>query len=124
MPPTSSIGPDTSIDASNSGATPIGAPLRADGEQSIGWDDDCDVLVVGFGAAGACAAIEAAGAGAAVIVADRFGGGGASAKSGGVVYAGGGTRFQKTAGYDDSPEAMYEYLCMEVGDGTQVWMSR
>jgi len=74
------------------------------------------VLVAGFGAAGACAAIEAANAGAAVIVTDRFGGGGASAKSGGVVYAGGGTRCQKTAGYDDSPEAMYEYLCKEVGD--------
>ncbi len=119
MPPTPSIGADVAIDASNSGATPIGAPLRADGEQSIAWDDDCDVLVVGFGAAGACAAIEAASAGAAVIVTDRFGGGGASAKSGGVVYAGGGTRFQKTAGYDDSPEAMYEYLCMEVGDAVE-----
>ena len=116
MPQTLSIGPDTAIDASNSGATPIAAPLRVDGEQSVPWDDHCDVLVVGFGAAGACAAIEAANAGAAVIVTDRFGGGGASAKSGGVVYAGGGTRFQKTAGYDDSPEAMYEYLCMEVGD--------
>jgi 3-oxo-5alpha-steroid 4-dehydrogenase len=74
------------------------------------------VLVVGFGAAGACAAIEAANAGASVVVTDRFRGGGASAKSGGVVYAGGGTRFQKSAGYEDSPEAMYEYLCMEVGD--------
>jgi 3-oxo-5alpha-steroid 4-dehydrogenase len=74
------------------------------------------VLVVGFGAAGASAAIEAASAGASVIVTDRFGGGGASAKSGGVVYAGGGTRFQKAAGYDDSPDAMYEYLCKEVGD--------
>jgi 3-oxo-5alpha-steroid 4-dehydrogenase len=116
LPPSSSIGPDTALDASNSGATPIGAPLRADGEDSVGWDDHCDVLVVGFGAAGACAAIEAANAGVSVIVTDRFGGGGASAKSGGVVYAGGGTRFQKAAGYDDSPEAMYEYLCMEVGD--------
>ncbi len=107
---------DLEIDASNSGATPIGAPIRAGGAELIGWDDECDVLVVGFGAAGACAAIEAANAGASVIVTDRFRGGGASAKSGGVVYAGGGTRFQKTAGYEDSPEAMYEYLCMEVGE--------
>ncbi len=74
------------------------------------------MLVAGFGAAGACAAIEAAKAGGAVIVTDRFGGGGASAKSGGVVYAGGGTRYQKTAGYDDTPDAMYEYLRHEVGD--------
>jgi 3-oxo-5alpha-steroid 4-dehydrogenase len=74
------------------------------------------VLVAGFGAAGACAAIEAARAGASVIVTDRFGGGGASAKSGGVVYAGGGTRHQKAAGYDDTPDAMYEYLRHEVGE--------
>jgi 3-oxo-5alpha-steroid 4-dehydrogenase len=119
LPPTSSIGPDTSIDASDSGATPISAPLCTEGEQSVAWDDHCDVLVVGFGAAGACAAIEAATAGADVVVTDRFGGGGASAKSGGVVYAGGGTRFQKAAGYDDSPEAMYEYLCIEVGDAVE-----
>jgi len=119
LPPTSSIGADAAIDASNSGATPIAAPIRADGESSVAWDDDCDVLVVGFGAAGACAAIEAAQAGAAVVVTDRFGGGGASAKSGGVVYAGGGTRFQKAGGYADSPEAMYEYLCMEVGDAVE-----
>jgi 3-oxo-5alpha-steroid 4-dehydrogenase len=99
--------------------TPIGEPIRADGETSIDWDDQCDVLVVGFGAAGASAAIEAGTAGASVIVADRFGGGGASAKSGGVVYAGGGTGFQKAAGYDDSPEAMYEYLCKEVGDAVE-----
>jgi 3-oxo-5alpha-steroid 4-dehydrogenase len=90
--------------------------MHADGDQSVAWDDECDVLVVGFGAAGACAAIEAANSGASVIVTDRFGGGGASAKSGGVVYAGGGTRFQKAAGYADSPDAIYEYLCKEVGD--------
>ena len=46
---------DLEIDASNSGVTPIGAPIRAGGAESIGWDDECDVLVVGFGAAGACA---------------------------------------------------------------------
>jgi 3-oxo-5alpha-steroid 4-dehydrogenase len=91
-------------------------PLRVSGAAPIKWDEECDVLVVGFGAAGAASAIEAAHAGASVIVADRFGGGGASAKSGGVVYAGGGTRFQKAAGYNDSPDAMLEYLTKEVGD--------
>ncbi|TCP45361.1 3-oxo-5alpha-steroid 4-dehydrogenase [Tamaricihabitans halophyticus] len=77
---------------------------------------DADLVVVGFGAAGACAAIEAADAGAAVLVLDRFGGGGTSAVSGGVVYAGGGTAIQHGAGVRDSPEAMYQYLRMEVGD--------
>src|SRR5262249_61388692 len=58
---------------------------------------EADVVVVGFGAAGACAALEAAG-GCDVVVIDRFGGGGATALSGGVVYAGGGTRWQREAG--------------------------
>jgi 3-oxo-5alpha-steroid 4-dehydrogenase len=73
-----------------------------------------DVVVVGFGAAGACAAIEAARAGADVVLVDRFGGGGASALSGGVVYAGGGTSIQRAAGVEDSPEGMYAYLSREV----------
>jgi 3-oxo-5alpha-steroid 4-dehydrogenase len=74
------------------------------------------VVVVGFGAAGACAALEAAEAGADVVVLDRFCGGGATALSGGVVYAGGGTAQQQAAGVSDSPEAMFGYLSLEVGD--------
>jgi len=81
-----------------------------------GWDEQADVVVVGFGAAGACAAIEAAEAGADVLVLERFGGGGASAVSGGIVYAGGGTEVQLSAGVEDTPEAMYDYLSGEVGD--------
>src|SRR5262249_27327334 len=102
--------------AGDSIATPISPPLYIARGDSVDWEDGCDVLVVGFGAAGAAAAIEAGRAGASVVVTDRFEGGGASAKSGGVVYAGGGTRFQKAAGYDDTPEAMHEYLTREVGD--------
>jgi 3-oxo-5alpha-steroid 4-dehydrogenase len=102
--------------AADSGATPVSPPLHIHGEDAITWDDACDVLVVGFGAAGACAAIEAAHSHANVIATDRFGRGGASAKSGGVVYIGGGTRYQTSAGYQDSPEAMFEYLSKEVGD--------
>ncbi|HEY3975995.1 MAG TPA: FAD-binding protein [Streptosporangiaceae bacterium] len=94
--------------------TPGQAPGQAPGQPA--WDTEADVAVVGFGAAGACAALEAAGAGARVIVLDRFGGGGATALSGGVVYAGGGTRQQDEAGVSDSPEAMLEYLRGEVGD--------
>ena len=73
-----------------------------------------DLIVVGFGAAGACAAIEAAEGGASVLAFDRFGGGGASAISGGVVYAGGGTSIQQAAGVDDSVAAMVAYLHMET----------
>jgi 3-oxo-5alpha-steroid 4-dehydrogenase len=79
-------------------------------------DVTADVVVVGFGAAGACAAIEAAQAGASVVVLDRFAGGGATALSGGVVYAGGGTRQQAEAGVPDTTDAMHDYLRHEVGD--------
>ncbi|OLF18988.1 FAD-binding protein [Actinophytocola xanthii] len=80
------------------------------------WDEQADVVVVGLGAAGACAAVEAARAGADVLVLDRFTGGGATALSGGVVYAGGGTAVQRAAGVTDTVEAMYDYLLQEVGD--------
>jgi 3-oxo-5alpha-steroid 4-dehydrogenase len=80
------------------------------------WDVEADVVVVGFGGAGACAALEAAAAGCSVLVLDRFGGGGATALSGGVVYAGGGTPQQRAAGVTDTPEAMLSYLRTEVGD--------
>ncbi len=75
-----------------------------------------DVVVVGFGGAGACAALEAAETGSDVILLDRFTGGGATALSGGVVYAGGGTRQQREAGVADSADAMHDYLRTEVGD--------
>ena len=74
-----------------------------------------DVIIVGYGAAGVTAAIEAADAGARVLVLDRGWGGGASGLSGGVVYAGGGTSIQRAAGERDSPENMYNYLRQEVG---------
>ncbi|MCY1289143.1 3-oxo-5-alpha-steroid 4-dehydrogenase [compost metagenome] len=91
-------------------------PLRVASVEHLAWDERTGLLVVGFGAAGASAAIEAAGHGLQVLAVDRFAGGGASALSGGVVYAGGGTAYQQQAGYQDSPEAMYRYLRQEVGD--------
>ena len=83
-------------------------------QQAGTWDAEADVLIVGFGAAGACAALEAAGHGATVLIVDRFHGGGSTAASGGVVYAGGGTPHQEEAGYDDAPEQMARYLKREV----------
>ena len=94
--------------------TPIAPALEVDDASAVDWSDSADVVVVGWGAAGACAAIEARSAGASVRVIDRFEGGGASALSGGVVYAGGGTPYQRQAGFTDTPEAMAEYLRHEV----------
>lgn len=78
-----------------------------------GWDFETGVAVVGFGAAGACAAIEAADAGAQVMLFERgSGSGGASALSGGEIYigGGGGTDAQRAAGFEDSTEALAAYL--------------
>ena len=85
-------------------------------QENIRWNAEADVIVVGFGGAGACAALEAAQQGASVLVLDRFHGGGATAASGAIVYAGGGTPYQKAVGYEDTPEEMYRYLRQEVGD--------
>ena len=97
-------------------------PLRGDDRgvrdsgRTHGWDTTCNVVVVGLGAAGGSAAIEARGQGADVLVVDRFGGGGATGKSAGIIYFGGGTDLQRAAGYEDTPENMYDYLAQEIGD--------
>jgi 3-oxo-5alpha-steroid 4-dehydrogenase len=80
----------------------------------IAWSAETDVLVIGLGGAGVCAALEALANGATVTAVERFSGGGATALSGGVVYAGGGTRHQVLAGHHDSPEEMYKYLELET----------
>lgn len=81
------------------------------------WDTSCDVLVVGIGLAGVCAALRAAeDPDLDVIAIDRGEGGGASQLSGGVIYMGGGTRAQQEAGITDTPENMANYLTYETGD--------
>jgi 3-oxo-5alpha-steroid 4-dehydrogenase len=74
------------------------------------WNTEADVVVVGLGCAGACAAIEASDAGANVVVIDSAGGGGTSANSGGLIYLGGGTPVQQACGFDDSAEEMFKFL--------------
>jgi 3-oxo-5alpha-steroid 4-dehydrogenase len=107
--------PSPRIDAVD-GTLPVDAPIALTDPERSPWDRRCDVLVVGFGAAGSAAALAAQQAGADVLLVDRFEGGGATAKSGGIVYAGGGTRYQRALGYDDTPESMYRYLRQETGD--------
>ena len=82
------------------------------------WDFETDIAVIGFGAAGACAAIEAADGGAKVMLFERnSGSGGASGLSGGEIYIGGngGTDVQRAAGFDDSTEDFAAYLKMAGG---------
>ena len=65
--------------------------------------DSADVVVVGLGAAGASAAIEAADHGAEVLVLEAASaGGGTTAMAGGLIYMGGGTPTQTACGISDS----------------------
>ena len=85
------------------------APIRATDVET--WSDEVDVVVVGFGIAGGCAALEAARAGARVILLERAAEyGGTSAMSGGHFYLGGGTAVQRATGVEDSAEEMFTYL--------------
>ncbi|MER7449448.1 FAD-dependent oxidoreductase [Nocardia beijingensis] len=82
------------------------------------WDYEADVVVVGYGVAGVSAAIEAARAGADVLVLERTGGwGGAAALSGGFIYLGGGTSLQKALGFEDTPENMEKFMTAALGPG-------
>ncbi|WP_410051004.1 FAD-dependent oxidoreductase [Acidiferrimicrobium sp. IK] len=95
------------------------APIAPRPASSVrAWDATTDVLVVGFGAAGASAAIGAAAAGAEVTVVERAGApGGASAMAGGEIYLGGGTPVQKACGFEDTAEAMRAFLAAATGPG-------
>ena len=78
---------------------------------SVDFTDEADVVVIGFGIAGGCAALEAARAGARVILLERAAEyGGTSAMAGGHFYLGGGTAVQRATGHEDSAEEMEKYL--------------
>jgi len=87
-------------------------PLRVNNAEELSWDAEADVVVAGFGGAGAAAAIEARERGLDVLALDRFDGGGATALSGGVTYAAG-TPYQLEAGYTDDADNMFAYLSRE-----------
>jgi succinate dehydrogenase/fumarate reductase flavoprotein subunit len=75
------------------------------------WSEDTDVLVIGFGIAGGCAAVSAAAAGARVLVLEKAAAaGGTTSMAGGHFYLGGGTAVQQATGHDDSADEMYKYL--------------
>ncbi len=82
------------------------------------WDRETDVAIVGLGGAGSCAAIEAADAGAEVIVFEVAStGGGSTALSSAEIYMGGsgGTRVQQACGFSDRTEDMVSYMMLAAG---------
>ena len=89
----------------------LDVPAVIDGADITEWSDDVDVVVVGFGIGGGCAAVSAAARGARVLVLERAAvAGGTTALAGGHFYLGGGTAVQQATGHADSAEEMYKYL--------------
>lgn len=82
----------------------------------VAWTAETDVVVVGFGGAGAAAAIEAKNAGAEVIMLEmNDAGGGSTIANGGFIMMGG-TDLQKKFGLEDSVENFYNYLSAAAGE--------
>ncbi|MCT7661993.1 FAD-binding protein [Mycobacterium deserti] len=87
------------------------APETIDAAEVSSWSDEVDVVVIGFGISGGCAAVSAAAAGARVLVLEKAAAaGGTTAMAGGHFYLGGGTEVQTATGHQDSAEEMYKYL--------------
>ena len=71
------------------------------------WDETFDVVVIGSGFAGLAAAIEAKNAGASVVVIEKMAVHGGNSIINGGDFCAPGTKLQKEAGVQDSPDLMY-----------------
>jgi 3-oxo-5alpha-steroid 4-dehydrogenase len=81
------------------------------------FDITTDIVIAGFGGAGACAAIEARRAGSEVLILEWSSGpGGSTAMSACEMYLGGGTQLQKDLGFEDTQENFLTYLQESFGD--------
>jgi succinate dehydrogenase/fumarate reductase flavoprotein subunit len=82
------------------------------------WHRQTDIAIIGFGGAGGCAALEAADAGADVVIFElASASGGSTALSSAEIYMGGsgGTRVQQACGFEDSTEDMFTFMMMAAG---------
>ncbi|MHA7664310.1 FAD-binding protein [Mycolicibacterium sp. HS_4_1] len=92
-------------------------PETVDAVDVTEWSDEADVVVIGFGIAGGCAAVSAAAAGAKVLVLEKAAAaGGTTSMAGGHFYLGGGTAVQQATGHDDTADEMYKYLVAVAHD--------
>ena len=84
--------------------------LSSTGPDNLVWDEEYDVVVVGFGGAGGAAAIEAFDNGASVLVLDSDAmPGGATSINGGVIQCAG-SSVQKAAGIEDNVDDWFDYI--------------
>jgi 3-oxo-5alpha-steroid 4-dehydrogenase len=79
------------------------------------WDEEADVVVVGYGHAGAAAALGAVEGTPDVLVLER--GGASEGTCGGILYLGGGTPMQVAMGWEDTAENMATFLRAALGPG-------
>jgi flavocytochrome c len=78
------------------------------------WDETYDVVVIGSGFAGLAAAIEAKNAGASAVVIEKMAVHGGNSIINGGDFCAPGTKLQKEAGVQDSPDLMYNDM-MKAG---------
>lgn len=108
------VGCSSGNDASASG---VSSESTAVDGSSIAWTKEADVVVCGYGAAGASCAIEAAANGASVIILEKAAlPGGSMARCGGAIM-GAPTKIQKALGIEDSADALFDWI-MTCTDGT------
>jgi succinate dehydrogenase/fumarate reductase flavoprotein subunit len=77
------------------------------------WDQEADVVIIGSGIAGMCAAIEASAAGAKVIMLEKDAQPGGCAKFSGGHMTVAGTRVQARAGIEDHPDWLYKDMMQD-----------
>jgi len=98
------------------GSAPFLSARAVRDEQVEAWDRESDVIIIGYGGAGAAAAVVARDQGAEVLILEkREVAGGATIVSGGATYSGA-TPVQQEHDIDDSVEELYEHH-MAAGGG-------
>jgi predicted oxidoreductase len=117
---TASPGEDSAADTADSGADT--GDSADTGDTAPPFDETTDVAIIGAGPAGLAAAIEAANAGARVVVLEREAGPGGAANWAGGLMLFSGAPEQAAAGIVDSPEQLTaEWPGFTGGDAADLW---
>src|SRR5205807_8604399 len=90
------------------GAAAMVAAQPAAAAESLAWDHEVDVVVIGAGAGGLVAALAAREKGASVLIVEKnFDIGGRAMMSFGGLYIGGGNAMQMAKGVEDTPDLVF-----------------